>query len=352
MGIGERLKMARQMKGLSQRALAEEAGVSAMAISKYERDLDTPSSGVLIRLARALGVKVEFFLRPVSVSLSAPAYRRRTSLRIKDQNVILGQAQEWLERYLDVESLFGEPPGFTLPDIDRSIATLDDVERVVLDLRRAWELGLGPIKNLVEVLEAKGIKVGIIEGPDEFDALTVWANDHTPVIVVKRSLPGDRQRFNLAHELGHMVLEPAEGVDDEKAAYRFAGAFLVPAPMARFELGHRRRTLHLHELHLLKHKYGLSMQAWVYRAKDLESISEAAATRMFREFRREGWHRVEPGDPIPSEAPERMKRLVLRALAEDVISQSRAAELLGRPLAQFWQEEAERHGGFPLPVRS
>ena len=352
MGIGERLKMARQMEGLSQRALAEKAGVSAMAISKYERDLDMPSSGVLIRLAQTLNVKVEFFLRPVSVSLSAPAYRRRVSLRVKDQNVILGQAQEWLERYIDVESLFGGPPEFTMPDVDRSIATLDDVERVVLDLRRNWELGRGPIENLVEILEARGIKVGMVEGAAKFDALTLWANDHTPVIVIKRSMPGDRQRFNLAHELGHLLLEPTEGVDEEKAAYRFAGAFLVPAPMARFELGHRRRTLHLHELHLLKHKYGLSMQAWVYRAKDLNIISEATAARLFREFRREGWHREEPGDAIPPETPERMKRLVLRALAEDVISQSRAAELLGRPLVQFWQEEAERHGGFPIAVRS
>ncbi|MDY7078867.1 MAG: helix-turn-helix domain-containing protein [Chloroflexota bacterium] len=348
MGIGERLKMARQMKGLSQRALADEAGVSAMAISKYERDLDMPSSGVLIRLGQALDVKVEFFLRPIGISLSTPSYRRRTSLRVKDQNVILGQAQEWLERYIDVESLFGKPPEFTLPNIDRSVTTLDDVERVVSDLRQVWELGLAPIENLVEVLEAKGIKIGVVEGAAEFDALTLWANEHIPVIIVKRSLPGDRQRFNLAHELGHLLLEPAAGIDEEKAAYRFAGAFLVPAPMARLELGHQRRTLHLHELHLLKHKYGLSMQAWTYRAKDLNIISEAAAARLFREFRRKGWHRQEPGDAIPAETPERMKRLVLRAMAEDVISQSRAAELLGRPMAQFWQEEAERHGGFPL----
>ena len=352
MGMGERLNMARQMAGLSQRALAGEAGTSAMAISKYERDLDVPSSGVLIRLARALDVKVEYFLRPVSVSLSAPAYRRRTSLRVKDQNVILGQTREWLERYIDVESLFGEAPEFVLPNVNRYVATLDDVERVALDLRQAWDVGLDPIDNLVEILETNGIKAGMVEGVDEFDALTVWANDHAPVIVVKRSLPGDRQRFNLAHELGHLVLDPAEGVDEEKAAYRFAGAFLVPAPMVRLELGQRRQTLDLYELHLLKHKYGLSMQAWVYRAKDLEVISEAVAVRLFRKFRREGWHRVEPGDAIPPETPGRMKRLVLRALAEDVISQSRAAELLGRPLAQFWQEEAEQHGGFPLAVCS
>jgi Zn-dependent peptidase ImmA (M78 family) len=136
-------------------------------------------------------------------------------------------------------------------------------------------------------------------------------------------------------------------VDEEKAADRFAGAFLVPAPVARFELGERRDTLHLYELHLLKHKYGLSMQGWIYRARDLGILSENATIRLFQDFRRAGWHRHEPGDQLPPEVPKRMERLVLRALAEDLISESRGAELLGKPLAQFYREEAAQHAGFP-----
>ncbi len=345
MNIGERLKIARRTAGLSQRDLAEAAGVSAMAISKYERDLDIPGSGVLLRLARALDVKTEYFLRPVTVTITAPSYRRRTSLPRKQELAIMGQIQEWLERYLDVESLFGGPPEFDLPaGLDRRVASMDEVEHVALNLRQEWDLGLAPIESLVEVLEERGIKVGLVDGHDGFDALTFWMDDEVPIIAVKRGLPGDRQRSNLAHELGHLVLELAEGVDAEKAAHRFAGAFLVPAPVARFELGTRRRALDLHELHLLKHKYGLSMQAWVYRAKDLGILSESAATRLFRQFRQEGWHRREPGDQIPPEEPERLKRLVLRALAEDIISESRAAELLGTPLTTFWQEEARQRG--------
>jgi len=355
--IGERLRIARRAAGLSQRDLAEAAGVSAMAISKYERDLDTPSSGVLLRLAQALDVKTEYFLRPVTVTITAPSYRRRTSLPRKQELAIMGQIQEWLERYLGVESFFGGPPEFDLPaSLDRCVASMDEVEHVALNLRQEWHLGLAPIESLVEVLEERGIKVGLVDGHEDFDALTFWMDDESdedgvPVIAVKRGLPGDRQRFNLAHELGHLVLEPVEGVDAEKAAYRFAGAFLVPAPVARFELGTRRRALDLHELHLLKHKYGLSMQAWVYRAKDLGILSESAATRLFRQFRQQGWHRREPGDQIPPEEPERLKRLVLRALAEDIISESRAAELLGMPLTTFWQEEAKQHEGFPVFVR-
>jgi Zn-dependent peptidase ImmA (M78 family)/DNA-binding XRE family transcriptional regulator len=351
MSIGERLRMGRRAAGLSQRALADAAGVSAMAISKYERDLDVPGSGVLLRLAQALDVKTEYFLRPVTVTITAPSYRRRTSLPRKQEQAIMGQIQEWLERYLDIESFFGGPPDLHLPvTLNRRAASMDKVEDVALNLRRHWDLGLAPIESLVEVLEDQGVKVGLIGGHADFDALTFWAGEDIPVIVVKRDLPGDRQRFNLAHELGHLVLEPTGDVDPEKAAYRFAGAFLVPEPVARFELGSHRRTLDLHELHLLKHKYGLSMQAWIYRAKDLGILSESAATRLFREFRQHGWHREEPGDQIAPEEPGRMKRLVLRALAEDVISKSRAAELLGTSLEQFWQEEARQHEGFPVAV--
>ena len=335
MSIGERIKLARRAARLSQRALAKKVGLSAQAISKYERGLDIPSSGVLLRLAQALNVEVEYFFRPSQVTITAPAYRKRTSLPKKQEQAIIASVQEWLERYLEVESLFPSEaqPRFELPStVNPKVNSLDDVEEVAKDLRRTWDLGLAPIESMVELLEDKGIKVGLVDGPDGFDSCTFWANGNIPVIVIKRGLPGDRQRFNIAHELGHLVLEPGEGVDEEKAAFRFAGAFLVPEPMVRYELGERRHTLDLYELYLLKCKYGLSMQGWIYRAKDLGIIPESTAAQLFREFRKRGWHKKEPGEQIPPEEPKRMERLVLRALAEDLISQSRAAELLGRPV--------------------
>jgi len=75
-------------------------------------------------------------------------------------------------------------------------------------------------------------------------------------------------------------------------------------------LGMYRKDLDLHELYLLKHKYGLSMQAWIYRAKDLKVISENTFRRLFKLFRSKYWHREEPGDPYPSEKPLRMEKLI------------------------------------------
>jgi Zn-dependent peptidase ImmA (M78 family) len=105
------------------------------------------------------------------------------------------------------------------------------------------------------------------------------------------------------------------------------------------ELGMARHYLEPHELLLLKKKHGMSMAAWIYRAKDLGILSEHEATRMWRDFRTRGWHKQEPGEPFPAEEPTRLRRLTWRLVAEDVISRSRAAELLGERLSVFVNQE-------------
>jgi transcriptional regulator with XRE-family HTH domain len=342
MTIGQRIKQARKASQLSLRDLAERAQISPMAISKYERDQDMPSSGVLLRLAQALDVSIDFFFRPAVPEVQLQAYRKHASLGVKEQEAVQARIQEWLERYLEVESFFeDEEPHVVLPHY--AVESADEVETAVQELRAAWNLGLDPIENLTQVLEDQGIKVGLVDGFELFDACT-FLTGQTPVIVTKANIPGDRQRFNLGHELGHLVLEVAEGLDAEKISHRFVGAFLAPAPAVRFELGHSRTTLDMNELYLLKQKYGLSMQAWIFRARDLEIISPQVAERLFQRFRTNNWHRQEPGKAYPSENPQRMERLIYRALVEDLISRSKAQELLGKPLQQRWVEEALENG--------
>ncbi len=349
MSIGERIKSARIMAQMSQRDLANAAEVSPMAISKYERGMDIPGSAVLIRLAKALGIKIEYFFRPTTVTLSPPPTRWRELLPYEQTTSILEQVQEWLERYLDVESLLGKESTPKLPS-ERHVETWDDVEDAALDLRKQWHSGLDPIEGLVETCEDHGIKVGLIDGHISFDALTLWTNNHIPVIVLRRDMPGDRQRFCLARELGHLILDTAVHIDPEKAAHRFAGALLAPQSTVEFELGSKRQAISLYELHLLKHKYGLSMQAWIERARDLRILSEKDATQLLKLFHQRNWHLEEPGDALPPEEPQRFTRLVMHAFCEGIISQARAAELLGVPLSQFIGGEVEQHGGLPIEM--
>ena len=351
--LGERLKAARLGMGLTQRELAGMCDISAMAISKYERNLDMPSSGVLLRLAKALESPIDYFFRPLTVKLSEPMYRCRATFSAKEKMKLQYQVQEWLERYLEVESLLpsSQVTEFTLPFGEPHVATsMEKVEEVADNLRQAWKLGLmNPIENLIALLEDQGVKVGLVDAPDDFDACVMWANESIPVMVVKNSLLGDPsgtqdQRFSLAHELGHIALKN----ESEKVAYRFAAAFLAPREAVFHELGPKRSTLHLYELHLLKQKYGLSMQGWIKRSADLGILSISAHNRLLAEFRSKGWNLREPGNQLPAEKSTRMKRLVVQLLVEDVISASRAAELLGQPLQELWQEVDRRHDKLSL----
>jgi Zn-dependent peptidase ImmA (M78 family) len=351
--FAERLKLARRKARLSQRDLAEQAGVSAMSISKYENNEMMPSSDVLLKLAEALDVRMEFLLRSAPELEIRPVYRKHSRMGKKAQASVKAQIQDWLERYLMVESFFSEdeidqfhqPEGFPFP-----VKSIESAEVAADRLREEWRLGNDPIDNLTELLEEKGIKVGLVEGDDNFDACTFLYDGEMPVIAVNESRTGDRQRFSLAHELGHILLEVAPGVDEEKSAHRFASAFLVPSDAARMELGQTRSSLDSHELLLLKQKYGMSMAAWIYRASDLGILHENDVRNLWRGFSSHGWRKNEPGEPLPTEQPGRMTRLVRRLLAEDVISRSRAAELLGISLGVYLKQHAEIYGRATEPV--
>lgn len=349
--IGNRLKMARHRAGLNLRDLGKKIGISAQAISKYERGLNVPGSDILLRLSEALGVKAEYFFRTTPIQSFHPVYRKKSCLRLKDERAIIAQIRDWLERYLKIEALYDLDESYRLPEKLR-IAREEDLEEAALHLRKNWSLGLGPVENLIETLEMNGIKVGRIDGHRDFESCTFSMDNTRPVIVVKKDVPGDRQRFSLAHELGHLVLELPGSMDTEKAANRFAGAFLVPREAVMAELGEKRKSLNPFELYLLKHKYGLSMLGWLHRAEDLAVISGATAKRMVERFRRKGWDLKEPGNQIEPEKTERMTRLVFRALEEKIITESKASELLRQPLDAFYRNESKQHGEFPIDIRN
>jgi transcriptional regulator with XRE-family HTH domain len=362
MGIGERVQLGRRIAGLSQRALAEKVGVSATAISKYERNQDTPGSTVLLRLADALEVSVEFLLRPPIVKQIVPALRVGVARPGREAAALGGRLQEWLERYLEIEELlasdgYGSKVSFRYPKgFPRSVRSPSEVEAAADALREAWELGQDPIESLTELLENRGIKVGRADGCQASGACTFWAQaeDAVPVITVGQNLAGDQQRLGLARELAYLLLSSADGPDGGltlEGADRFARALLVPSEAARLELGERRRTVSRYELHVLKHKYGVSMRAWLQRANELGILSTLAADPLLQSLQEvDELSRGEPGDAIPAEEPTRLERLVMRALSEELISQRRASELLGKPFRQFAQEVAEEHDGFEVVV--
>jgi Zn-dependent peptidase ImmA (M78 family)/DNA-binding XRE family transcriptional regulator len=339
--IGERIERARLAAGLSLRALADAIGVSHTMVSKYEKNETTPSSQLLIGIAKALGVRVEYFFRKAEIHLDGVEYRKRTTLTAGDRKKILADAEDQLERWAALEQFIPQAwsVGFDIPaTVPERVAHDEDIETAALALREAWKLGHNPIPDLIDTLEEHGLRVVTVAGDtkQKFDGFSARCGT-MPVVVVGKGWVGDRQRFTLAHELGHLVLQGrlASGLVEEKACNRFAGAFLAPRDAAINTLGEHRHWLEIQELALLKAEYGMSMQAWIHRCADLGILPGSTTRELWRLFRTNQWHLREPGPPYPREETRLFKQRVYRALAEDLIGESKAAELMGMTLREL-----------------
>lgn len=302
-----RLHRARKAAGLSLRDLGERVGVSHAAIKKYEDGIAMPSSDILIGLSRALQVRTEYFFRPETVDLDGIEYRKRSSLPKKRLDTITHEVIDQIERRVELENLFPQSPVKAFDTIevpDLLITAMNQIEEEADRVREAWELGFDPIPDLIDVLETHGIRVFMIDADADikFDGLAARVAG-MPIVVVGRHWPGDRQRFTLAHELGHLILEGRLGdtLSEEKACNRFAGAFLFPRASALEKLGNPRNAIEFKELALLKEEFGLSMAGILYRALDLEIISPAHRNNLTQLSRSKGWHIKEPGRSYPAE---------------------------------------------------
>ena len=345
MTVGQRIRVSRRACGLSLRDLQTRIDnrVTAQAISKYERDEALPSSGVLIALADALDVPIDYLASDSDIRLEAVDFRKKRLTSRREEAQVEAKVLHLLERYLAVEEILGLPTvAWDMPREAPWPVLRDpaEAEQAALGMRAHWGLGLDPIPNLVDLLEERGIKVLAMSLP-KIDGLTarVRREDRgvASVVVVNRDDWGERQRFTLAHELGHMALDPATKVDEEKAAHRFAGAFLMPAETLRSEIGKHRKSIGWGELFELKRIFGVSVQALTYRCKDLGIFGAPVVRQLFNEFTRRGWRTPPFKEPwaMPGERPMRFERLCFRALSEGAISEAKAAELLGHSVLEL-----------------
>ena len=333
--FSERLKLARKRSGLSLRALSSAMGgiVSAQAIGKYERAEIKPSSTVAIALATALEVPPSYLLSPSRVSLERVEFRKLASTKAKERAAVEGEILDRVDRYLQIEEILGfdimEQKG---PNgAPYRINTVEEAERVATRVRKEWNLGGGPIPDITELLEERGIKVFKWRLPGSVDGLSCRVHrvggDDVPVVVCSTGKSLERQRFTITRELGHLVLDIPPTVPAEKACQRFAGAFLAPGDELIREVGRRRLNFGFNELIEIKHIFGISAAALVMRMRDLGIITEATVRNIFSGIGR-GWKTKEPYPLKRTEYPTRFRRLCLRALAENEISVSKAAELL------------------------
>jgi len=337
--FAQRLRSARIMTGLSLEELASAIGnkVSKQALQKYEKGLMRPDSTVLLAIAKALKVKPDYFFREQNVPVSQIEFRKKSKMSVKEQNSIIQVCRDYLERYSELEVLLGIDRQWENPLKEFKVKNPADAEVAALKLRELWKLGLDAIPNLVETLEDNKFKVCEISAESDLDGMAA-GNDKSAVILVNKNMRDvSRKRFTIAHELAHLLLniETNKPKDKERICHRFAGALLLPAEIMRKEFGQKRSRFSLAELLALKQEYGISLQAIIRRAKDLEIISDSKYKGVCIVFSKNGWKINEPGEYIGEENPKRFNKILLRALSEEVISISKAAALANLSIEQM-----------------
>ena len=348
MEFKDRLRIARTRAGFSMADLGSKlrTPVSAQSINKYEKGGMMPSSGTLHDLSIALNVSLDVLMKGQVVELEDVEFRKRASISEQDRAIIRHDVLEFLERCLAVEDMLGENEAVTGFDtvVAEEIDDIEGAEDVASKIRAEWSLGIEPIPSLTNLLEERHIRVQEIGGAEGFFGMTCRikrAGNKPPIpVIVRRHVNVERDRFTTAHEIANAFIRGCRNGKLENAIDRCAGALLMPADSLKREVGSHRGMIAYGEVVRLKHLYGVSAVALLYRLRDLGIVSEQTHKGMFRNPRTRVWLKTEPeplddaGDVAKNERPRRFESMVLRAASEGIIRTIRAAELLGWQVAK------------------
>ena len=335
MAFGDRLYEIRSINGMTQEELAKRISLEKMSISKYESGKMLPSSSTLVALCNVFDVGADYFFRESKVHISAvPQFRtdKNKKLAKSVQTQICMQTECAVGNLLEISEICSySRDSSSLESMRRSVWNNEDIEKLALEVRNVWNLGLDPIENLMEVCEVHGFTIILVDGPKEFDAAVFIDERYGPVIALRRGAQKERQRFTLAHELGHFFIRD-DGTSSPKwnpetRANRFAAALLVPRDVLLNDVGHKRAVLSADELCMLHEKYGVSVSALLNRMASVGIISDALRAK-WAAFDRAGNIDKRCVGSSMGEEPRLVRKLVFRAVAEGYISERKGAELL------------------------
>lgn len=302
------LTLARESRGWTQGKLAEKSGVSQPYISRIEKGLKEPTPDKLDALAQALRYSTEALAldEPV-LGVDALFHRRLKTIPV----TVLRQDQAQINlRRIQTRRLlqgieFDAPNTFPRLDVDEVGGPLEAARLV----RRAWRIPFGPISSVVTCLEdAGGVVVPMSFQTPRVSAAALWPRgDQRPMFFINADHSGERQRFTLSHELGHMVLHDVPEPEYEQQADAFAAEFLMPEREIRPQLEAHRLTLA--RLLNIKLHWRVALSAVVKRADTLGVISERQARSLWQMLNARGFKDREPS-PIEPEEPTLLRSAI------------------------------------------
>ncbi|HJJ36770.1 MAG TPA: XRE family transcriptional regulator [Methanocorpusculum sp.] len=329
MTFGEKLRGIRILHRMTQEDLAKRVSLEKMSISKYESGKMMPSSLTLVALCNVFEVSPDYFFRESTVNITAtPEFRTLGNVKLAktDQMRISQKTEEAMGNLLEISGICAIARDFSqLESLRRTVRNSEDIEQLAMDVRDTWALGHDPIENLMEVAETNGFAIILVDGPKKFDAAVFIDDTYGPIISLKRDVPKNRQRFTLAHELGHYFIRNSERNANmrwtpETRANRFAAALLVPRDDLIKDIGENRTNISSDELCMLRDKYGISIESLLVRMVSLGIISKQLKSRL------EAYDIETKSSEI--EEPRLVRKLVNRAVSEGYISRRKGIDLL------------------------
>jgi Zn-dependent peptidase ImmA (M78 family)/transcriptional regulator with XRE-family HTH domain len=308
----EMVVLAREYRGYTQEQLAFRSKFSQPKIARLESGVSselTPDE--LKKLAEALQFPNDFFMQDearIGFGSSSYFYRKKASLSASDRkriHAVVNILRIHIKRMLsavDVEAA----RGIRKLELEEYGGKPALVARAIRDF---WKLPDGPLKNLTAAIESAGIIVAPCDfGTREMDGTSLWIGELPPIIFIRSDLPGDRWRFTLAHELGHIVMHevPTETMEDE--ADQFAAELLMPERDIKPDLA-RYRKLALGHLADLKMVWRVAMQSLLRRSRDLGYTSENQARYLYQQMSALGYRTQEPVH-VERETPKTLSGLL------------------------------------------
>ncbi|AOJ79461.1 TPA: ImmA/IrrE family metallo-endopeptidase [Burkholderia cenocepacia] len=313
----ERLSQVLAARRLSQAQLASLVGVSPATVSKWRSGIQAPERDTLERLASVVNVTPEWFTRAPSARVSPPLFRSNASAHVAARAMLEARV-EWAQDVAFALSEFVDYPEVNLPVRhfkEPDEVTPDEIESAAIECRDLWRIGRTAVPDLALAIEGAGVILIREEtGIAQIEGLSTWSEVlGRPLVLLSADKDnGYRSRFDLAHELGHLILHrhiprPTERERHkqlEAQAHRFAGAFLLPAETFANEV---RTPVTLDDLLLLKRRWGVSVAAIIMRLRALKILDEDAAQLLFKRRSARWGAKSEPGDG--DRAPERPRLL-------------------------------------------
>jgi len=296
----QRLVLARELKAWTQQEVVRQMSrsFSAAALSQLEHGHSQPAPSTLIGLSEVYGCPLEFFVDRPGDRQPEGFFRSLRSSSARDRKQYIARARI-LRDFVHVIEDHIRLPDLDVPRIPVSAGRPDEVEAAAERVREAWNLGEGPIGNVVRTIERHGVVVVRVAGfTNEVDAFSVCFPDRPIVVIGSDKGVTARSRFDAAHELAHLVLHSdvdAGTKEAESQAHAFAAAFLMPASMIRDQLPDR---MDLRTLTRLKVEWRVSINALLMRAKTLGVMEPARYTSCMKMMSAKGWRTREPGDDL------------------------------------------------------